>query len=82
MSVQITFEVPEEFHKVLQLCCRSKGWSAEYYIVEELIHGVDLDLQDPHWEDGATGLWPFAGFDWATGYEDQLRALAWPGGRA
>jgi len=72
-NVQVTFTVPLEFHKILQMVARANGQTIEKFVVDELITGIDSELQDHH---KSPGLWSLAGFQWENEYADQLRAIA------
>jgi len=70
--IQVTITIPKRFYNVLRIVSEELGATVEEYVIEELISGLDYDLQG----DGVEiGLWPFAGFEFASTYEDQLRAL-------
>lgn len=73
---KIIIEVPEGFHKILRMAAGAEEQTIKEYVLDQLICGLDADLQDP--DDDSTGLWPFTGFGCEKEYADKLRALAYP----
>ena len=74
-NVQVILTVSREFYKILKLAAGARGKIIEEYVLDELICGMDGDLQDP--DSDEMGLWKAAGF--ATSdfdYQDRLKAMA------
>ena len=73
-NVEVTFTVPKEFHNILQLVARANGQTIEKFVIDELITGIDSELQEHHHI--SPGLWSLAGFQWEPEYADKLRTIA------
>ena len=66
-KIQVTITVPQKFHTLLEKMAKSYDSSIEEYVLDQVICGLDLDLQEP----AGTAL----GFGNETDYQDQLRAM-------
>ena len=66
-KIQVTITVPQKFHTLLEKMAKSYDSSIEEYVLDQVICGLVLDLQDL----AGTVL----GFGKRIDYEDQLRAI-------
>jgi len=67
-KIQVTITVSREFHQVLEKVALAYDHSVEEYIIDQLICGLDADLQAP--------AGSVLGFKESQDYSDQLRILA------
>ena len=67
-KIHVTITVSQEFHQVLEKMAKAYDHSVEEYVIDQLICGIDSDLQAP--------AGPLFGFEECKDYCDQLRALA------
>ncbi len=72
-NVEVTFTVPAEIHRLMQLVAKARGMTIQEVVVDDVILGIDSALQGC--EPECPGLWTKAGYDWKSEYDKELRAL-------
>ncbi len=72
-NVEVSFTVPQEFYRLLQLVAGSDDQTIEEYVIDGILRDIDARLQGC--EPECPGLWAEAGFEREGYYEPKLRAI-------
>lgn len=72
-NVEVSFTIPQEFYRLLQLVAGSDDQTIEEYVIDGILRDIDARLQGC--EPECPGLWAEAGFEKNGDYEAELKAI-------